>query len=96
MDTVSAQWAGLAAIWTDPATLGPVAIPAEATRDIADLLVRRLDAHGHSADQVLAFLMRPLFTMLTEDIRKTPLLADCVDPCRCDRFRREFVPRSDP
>jgi hypothetical protein len=67
--------ARLAAIWTNPKSLDPAAIAAKATRDIADLLAklaRRLEARGHGAEQVSAFLMRLLFTMFAEDTRLIP------------------------
>jgi hypothetical protein len=67
--------ARLAAIWTNPKSLDPATIAAKATRDIADLLAklaRRLEARGHGAEQVSAFLMRLLFTMFAEDTRLIP------------------------
>jgi hypothetical protein len=67
--------ARLAAIWTNPKSLDPTAIAAKATRDIADLLAklaRRLEARGHGAEQVSAFLMRLLFTMFAEDTHLIP------------------------
>lgn len=60
----------LAAIWTDPKSLDPSIEAARVTREIAELLAtvsRRLEARGHSAETVSAFLSRVLFTMFAED-----------------------------
>jgi len=60
----------LAAIWTAPKSLDPSIEAARVTREIAELLAtvsRRLEARGHSADAVSAFLSRVLFTMFAED-----------------------------
>ena len=65
----------LRAIWEEPQSLDPTAIAAAATRDIANLLAtlaRRLEARGHSAERVSAFLMRLLFTMFAEDTHLIP------------------------
>jgi len=65
----------LRAIWEAPKSLDPTAIAAQATRDIADLLARlarRLEARGHGAERVSAFLMRLLFTMFAEDTHLIP------------------------
>ncbi|MDM7929829.1 class I SAM-dependent DNA methyltransferase [Blastomonas fulva] len=60
----------LALIWTNPKTLDPSTRAAKATREIADYLAtisKRLEARGHNAEAVSAFLMRLLFTMFAED-----------------------------
>jgi hypothetical protein len=60
----------LALIWTNPKALDPSTRAAKATREIADYLAtvsKRLEARGHNAEAVSAFLMRLLFTMFAED-----------------------------
>ena len=62
-------------IWNDPKSLDPSKIAAQATREIAALLAtvaRRLEARGHSPEEVSAFLMRLIFTMFAEDTRMIP------------------------
>lgn len=65
----------LRAVWHDPLSLDPSRRSARVTRDIADQLARlakSLEADGHSAQLVSAFLMRALFTMFAEDVGLLP------------------------
>jgi ubiquitin len=65
----------LRAIWLDPIGLDPARRSARVTRQIADKLARlakSLEADGHGAEQVAAFLMRALFTMFAEDVGLLP------------------------
>ncbi|MFA6173950.1 MAG: DNA methyltransferase [Kiritimatiellales bacterium] len=61
----------LRGIWTEPLSLDPSKRSARVTREIAGHLARlavSLEADGHSAERVAAFLMRCLFTMFAEDV----------------------------
>jgi len=61
----------LRGIWTEPLSLDPSKRSARVTREIAGHLARlavSLEADGHSAGRVAAFLMRCLFTMFAEDV----------------------------
>nr|WP_297459158.1 type IIL restriction-modification enzyme MmeI [uncultured Halomonas sp.] len=65
----------LKAVWLDPQSLDPARQSARVTRDIANQLARlakSLEAGGHSAEHVAAFLMRCLFTMFAEDVGLIP------------------------
>ena len=62
-------------VWTDPLALDPTLRSEKVTRDIAERLGRLaklLEADGHSAAAVAAFLMRALFTMFAEDVELLP------------------------
>jgi len=63
------------AIWTDPLSLDPSRRAAKVTEHIARLLAdlaRSLEADGHTAEEVAAFLMRCLFSMFAEDVGLLP------------------------
>ncbi|BCO31626.1 hypothetical protein TspCOW1_17290 [Thiohalobacter sp. COW1] len=65
----------LRAIWNDPLSLDPARRSARVTREIAGQLAslaKSLEAAGHGADAVAAFLMRCLFTMFAEDVGLLP------------------------
>ena len=65
----------LRAIWNEPLSLDPARRSARVTRDIAAqlaTLAKSLEAAGHGADGVAAFLMRCLFTMFAEDVGLLP------------------------
>ena len=65
----------LRAIWNAPLSLDPARRSAKVTRDIATqlaTLAKSLEAAGHGADGVAAFLMRCLFTMFAEDVGLLP------------------------
>ncbi len=58
-------------VWEEPLSLDPSKRSARVTREIAGHLARlavSLEADGHSAERVAAFLMRCLFTMFAEDV----------------------------
>jgi hypothetical protein len=58
-------------VWEEPLELDPSKRSARVTREIAGHLARlavSLEADGHSAARVAAFLMRCLFTMFAEDV----------------------------
>jgi hypothetical protein len=62
--------AELYAIFTDPRSLDPARRSARVTREVAAELAglaRALEAAGHAAEAVSAFLMRCVFTMFAED-----------------------------
>ncbi len=62
-------------LWSDPLALDPARRSARVTRDIAlklGRLAQLLEASGHSAETVAAFLMRALFTMFAEDVELLP------------------------
>ncbi len=62
-------------VWTDPLALDPARRSARVTREIAlklGRLAQLLEASGHSAGTVAAFLMRALFTMFAEDVELLP------------------------
>ena len=66
----------LRTVWSDPLSLDPSRHAAKVTRDIADQLAqlaKSLEAAGHPAQDVAAFLMRCLFTMFAEDVGLIPL-----------------------
>jgi len=61
--------------WTNPLALDPSSRSTRITRDIAERLARlakSLEASGHKAERVAAFLMRAIFTMFAEDVRLIP------------------------
>jgi hypothetical protein len=65
----------LRAIWLDPMTLDPARANARVTRQVAVELAgvaRSLEADGHSAHDVAAFLTRCLFSMFAEDVELLP------------------------
>lgn len=65
----------LRAIWLDPASLDPSRRSAKVTREVAERLAevaRVLEAAGHGAQQVAAFLSRCLFSMFAEDVGLLP------------------------
>lgn len=65
----------LALIWTDPASLDPSRVSARVTREVAGYLAtlaNSLEASGHRADHVAAFLTRSLFCMFAEDVELLP------------------------
>jgi hypothetical protein len=67
--------ARLAAVWTDPLSLDPTRRSAKVTREIAARLAdvaKSLEAAGHQAEAVAAFLSRCLFTCFAEDIGLLP------------------------
>lgn len=71
--------ARLAALWTDPDSLNPARASARVTREVAGLLAtlaKSLEAAGHRADHVAAFLTRCLFSMFAEDVELLPKGAD--------------------
>jgi hypothetical protein len=65
----------LRAVWLDPLSLDPTRRSARVTREIAARLAelaRSLEAAGHDAEAVAAFLSRCLFTCFAEDIGLLP------------------------
>ncbi len=67
--------ARLVALWTEPDSLNPARASARVTREVAGLLAtlaRSLEADGHRADHVAAFLTRCLFSMFAEDVELLP------------------------
>lgn len=77
--THEATRARLAALWTDPDSLNPARASARVTRQVAGLLAtlaKSLEAAGHRADHVGAFLTRCLFSMFAEDVDLLPKGAD--------------------
>lgn len=65
----------LRAIWLDPVSLDPARANAKVTRQVAVQLAtvaRSLEAGGHSAHDVAAFLTRCLFSMFAEDVDLLP------------------------
>ena len=65
----------LAGVWTDPLALDPTRRSARVTREIAVRLAeaaKSLEASGHGAQPVGAFLSRCLFTFFAEDIGLLP------------------------
>ena len=62
-------------IWTDPMALDPSRANAQVTREVAKQLAtvaKSLEADGHSAHQVGAFLTRCLFSIFAEDVGLLP------------------------
>ena len=62
-------------VWADPFTLDPSRASARVTREVAGqlaTLARSLEASGHAADHVAAFLTRCLFCMFAEDVELLP------------------------
>jgi hypothetical protein len=62
-------------IWTDPMALDPSRANAQVTRAVANVLAtvaKSLEADGHPAYQVGAFLTRCLFSMFAEDVGLLP------------------------
>lgn len=69
----------LRAIWLDPMSLDPARANARVTRQVAVELAgvaRSLEADGHSAHDVAAFLTRCLFSMFAEDVDLLPRAAN--------------------
>ncbi|MDO8277358.1 MAG: class I SAM-dependent DNA methyltransferase [Burkholderiaceae bacterium] len=67
--------ATLRAIWLAPDQLNPALASARVTREVSAQLAglaRSLEASGHRADQVGAFLTRCLFSMFAEDVELLP------------------------
>jgi hypothetical protein len=67
--------ATLRTVWLDPLSLDPTRRSARVTREIAARLAelaRSLEAAGHDAEAVAAFLSRCLFTCFAEDIGLLP------------------------
>jgi SAM-dependent methyltransferase len=65
----------LSLVWTDPLALDPTRRSAKVTREIAARLAevaKSLEASGHPAEAVAAFLSRCLFTFFAEDIGLLP------------------------
>jgi hypothetical protein len=65
----------LTLVWTDPLALDPTRRSAKVTREIAARLAevaKSLEASGHPAEAVGAFLSRCLFTFFAEDIGLLP------------------------
>jgi hypothetical protein len=65
----------LTLVWTDPLALDPTRRSAKVTREIAARLAevaKSLEASGHAAEAVGAFLSRCLFTFFAEDIGLLP------------------------
>jgi len=68
----------LRALWTDPMGLDPARANARVTRAVAVELAkvaRSLEADGHTAHDVAAFLTRCLFSMFAEDVGLLPATA---------------------
>jgi hypothetical protein len=66
-------------LWTDPMALDPARASAKVTRQISDQLAKlakSLEAAGHKAEAVAAFLTRCLFSMFAEDVGLLPKGAD--------------------
>ena len=62
-------------VWTDPMALDPSRANAQVTREVAKQLAsvaKSLEADGHPAHQVGAFLTRCLFSMFAEDVGLLP------------------------
>jgi hypothetical protein len=62
-------------LWLDPMALDPARASARVTREVAArlaALARELEAAGHPAEQVAAFLTRCLFSMFAEDVGLLP------------------------
>ena len=65
-------------LWTDPLALDPARASAKVTREVAAklaALARELEATGHDAESVAAFLTRCLFSMFAEDVGLLPKTA---------------------
>jgi len=65
----------LKTLWLDPMSLDPSRVNAKVTREVAVQLAevaRSLEANGHSAHDVAAFLTRCLFSMFAEDVELLP------------------------
>ena len=68
-------------LWLDPMALDPARASAKVTREVAAqlaTLARSLEAAGHRAETVAAFLTRCLFSMFAEDVGLLPRNADGV------------------
>ena len=66
-------------LWQDPMALDPARASAKVTREVAAklaTLARELEAAGHSAEPVAAFLTRCLFCMFAEDVGLLPKADD--------------------
>lgn len=66
-------------LWTDPMALDPSRASAKVTREVAAKLARLardLEAAGHAAQPVAAFLTRCLFCMFAEDVGLLPRADD--------------------
>lgn len=62
-------------LWQDPMSLDPARASAKVTREVAVQLAtvaRSLEAAGHPAERVAAFLTRCLFSMFAEDVELLP------------------------
>jgi hypothetical protein len=71
--------ARLRTLWLDPLALDPARASAKVTREVAAklaTLARELEAEGHAAEKVAAFLTRCLFCMFAEDVELLPKAAD--------------------
>ena len=69
----------LRTLWLDPMALDPARASAKVTREVAAklaTLARSLEAAGHAAEPVAAFLTRCLFCMFAEDVGLLPKAAD--------------------
>jgi len=67
--------ARLRQVWLDPLSLDPARHSARVTREVAvrlAALARSLEAAGHEAEEVAAFLIRCLFTLFAEDVGLLP------------------------
>jgi hypothetical protein len=65
-------------LWADPMALDPARASAKVTREVAAQLAtvaRSLEAAGHEAQRVAAFLTRCLFSMFAEDVGLLPKAA---------------------
>lgn len=65
-------------LWQDPMSLDPARVSAKVTREVAVQLAsvaRSLEAAGHPAERVAAFLTRCLFSMFAEDVELLPRTA---------------------
>jgi hypothetical protein len=70
--------ARLRQLWLEPMALDPSRISAQVTREVAAKLAqlaRDLEAEGHGAERVAAFLTRCLFSMFAEDVGLLPQAA---------------------
>ena len=66
-------------LWLEPMALDPSRAAARVTREVAvqlATLARSLEAAGHAAEVVAAFLTRCLFSMFAEDVGLLPKTAD--------------------
>jgi hypothetical protein len=75
----AAQRERLRRIWTDPLSLDPARVSAQVTREVAVELAavaKSLEADGHRAEVVAAFLTRCLFSMFVEDVGLLPAAAE--------------------